>query len=432
MRTGSFSLSGVGTITEDGNRAFGGNYGPDNNTADRLDVHGTTVPGLCVGGELGELARTAPASGAAADTDTGGDTDTQGETAEQSGAPALDVAPAPQPSSGGAQQASAPRASTSATGYAAQSAPAASNGTCTADGALGVADARLGWGVKDSFRTYIRSSTAKGGWTTSGGAVYNSGAFVFSGSDGAVDTASGQGDLRYGGSVNFTGHGGVLDLTLADPEVQFSGGTGALIANVTSNDTEGARRDLGRITVADLAVSQNTSGDVVDGTASATLTAAGASAMSDFYPAGTEMAPVTFRASLAGTATCAEAAGTRASSAAVSGGSGASAANALKKGGSDLGAMPADETDAAKDDASAKRSATSLLGEEAADTTEVDDRSIALALASNAGVPVALALLIIAAGALGYVIARNRRTGGMTADAGADGKSAARPGHDEQ
>ena len=52
------------------------------------------------------------------------------------------------------------------------------------------------------------------------------------------------------GHPHFTGHGGVLDLTLANPEITFSGNSGSLIADVTSNDTEGNPRSFGRITVA--------------------------------------------------------------------------------------------------------------------------------------------------------------------------------------
>ncbi len=399
--SGGFALSGTGTITADGNRAFGGNYGEGNNTTDRLEVRGTAVPSPCFGGELGALAAAAPATGVG-ELAAGGD-----GTGEQGGAsPNLDVSapPAARPVAQPAAVA-APRANRTA-GSAPSAAPA-SGAVCSDADAKGVADARMSWGVKDSFRTYIRSGTAKGGWTTAGGAVYNSNAFVFSGSDGAVDVARDQGSLRYGGSVEFTGHGGVLDLTLANPEIQFAGGTGALIADVTSNDTEGESRSLGRITVADLAVTQSSSADMVDGSASATLTAAGASAMSDFYPAGTEMAPVTFKASLSGAASCADAAGTSASSSAPGNDSGGAKAAALAKGGPGLGAMPEDETAAGdKDGPNGDRSATSLLGESVDDE---DDRSIPMALASNAGVPIAAAMLLIAAGTLGYVMARNRR-----------------------
>ncbi|ANI91237.1 HtaA domain-containing protein [Dietzia timorensis] len=408
VRSGKFNLSGAGYITEDGNRAFGGNYGEGNNTTDRLNMDVSTIPGLCVGGELDELGKTAPAAGQA-----------PAEPHTDDAPPALDVAPATQNASrstgGNAASHAAPKnygKSTPAPAGKEASALSGSGEVCREESTKGVSDARMGWGVKDSFRTYVQGGVAKGGWTTSGGAVYNSGAFVFSGSDGAVDPSSPQGSINYGGSVNFTGHGGVLDLTLANPEITFSGNSGSLIADVTSNDTEGNPRSFGRITVADLAVSASVSGDVIDGNAGATLTAAGSEALADFYPAGTAMAPVTFKASLSGSASCSAAGGSNAPSSGNAGGksekSGKSAA---------LEAMPEDETPKDAKPVADKRSSTSLLDNAA--STDDDPDTVAMALASNPGMPIAGAMLVIAAGVLLYRIGRNRRAVPAAADSAA-------------
>ena len=280
---------------------------------------------------------------------------------------------------------------------------------CTEADAKGVADARLSWGVKDSFRSYLQSGVAKGGWTTSGGAVYNSGAFVFSGDQGGVNPSNDSGTVSYGGAVTFTGHEGVLNTVISNPELRFSGNSGTLVADVSSNDTNGNPRSYGRIALVDLAVSGGVSGDVLDGTASTTLTAAGAEAMAGFYPQGTPMSPLTFKASLSGSATCAQTSG------AASGN-----ASAAKSG---LGAMPKNEAKPAPAKADG-RSATSLLDNTASESDIDDSDTIPMALATNPGVPIGAALLVIALGVLLYRVARNRRADALAAEqgeAGADG-----------
>ncbi|MGO1950205.1 MAG: HtaA domain-containing protein [Mycobacteriaceae bacterium] len=274
--SGSIALSGPGFITAEGNTAFGGNYGEGNNEADPLDVTLETTGGDCGAGSGGGLSRiesAAPASGGTGGAGGAG-------AASGSGTPDLTV--------------SAPRV----TGTARDS-----DTTCEAeDGENGVTDARMGWGIKESFRSYIRGSIANGDWTTGDGAVYSDGAFVFAGSDGkvALDGDDVQdGAVSFTGSVNFTGHDGILDTTVANPEIEVSGSTGTLVADVTSNDTEGNPHDYGRISVADLSFSESSVTDgVLDAAASATLTQDGSSAMGDFYEAGAEMDPLTLKAAL--------------------------------------------------------------------------------------------------------------------------------------
>lgn len=406
VRGGKFHLAGGGFITADGNRAFGGNYGEGNNQTDRIDLDVSTIPGLCVGGDMEALAQTAPAAGQA-----------PAEPETDDNPPALDVNPAPAPArntSGTSANTTGGTSTKKSQGSNGKDVPApagreasalSGNGeVCREESTKGVSDARMSWGVKDSFRTYLQGGVAKGGWTTAGGAVFNSGAFVFSGSDGAVDPESSKGSITYGGSVNFTGHGGVLDLTLADPEIQFSGTSGSLIANVTSNDTEGNPRSFGRITVADLAVSASVSGDVIDGNAGATLTAAGSDALGDFYEAGTAMAPVTFKASLSGTASCTATGGSSAPSSGNAGDSKDAKSGKAKA----LEAMPDDESPENKKTVDDERSSTSLL-DNAASSDDDDTDTIAMALASNPGTPIAGAMLVIAAGVALFWAGRTRR-----------------------
>ncbi|MGG5754016.1 HtaA domain-containing protein [Zafaria sp. Z1313] len=62
-----------------------------------------------------------------------------------------------------------------------------------------VSGATLTWGVKDSFRNYIRSGIAQGGWTINC-ASYNGSDFVFTGGTGSYSTANRTGWAQFGGS----------------------------------------------------------------------------------------------------------------------------------------------------------------------------------------------------------------------------------------
>lgn len=282
VNSGTVNLSGPGYITEDGNKSLGGNYGEGNNEADpinvTLDTSGESC-GIGTGGGLDGITSAGQAT-------SGGSGDT-GAAAEGTGTPDLGMSP---------------RVSGTASTSGANSA-GESDTTCTAeDGDRKVAETRMGWGIKDSFRSYISGSIAKGDWTTTGGAVYSEGNFVFSGSEGTVTTADGSvtaGTLKFGGSVLFTGHEGVLRTVISDPEIRINGSTGTLVANVESNDTAGNPNDFGRVVVADLAITDASVADgILDGSASATLSAEGSEALAGYYAAGESLDPVSFRAAL--------------------------------------------------------------------------------------------------------------------------------------
>lgn len=280
--SGTVNLSGPGYITEDGNRSLGGNYGEGNNEADPINVTLNTSGegcGIGTGGGLDDITSAGQA--------TSGGT---GAAAEGTGTPDLGMSP---------------RVSGTASTSGANSA-GESDTTCTAEnGDRKVAETRMGWGIKDSFRAYIRGSIAKGDWTTTGGAVYSEGNFVFSGAGDAAGTVTAAdggvtaGTLKFGGSVLFTGHEGVLRTVISDPEIRINGSTGTLVANVESNDTAGNPNDFGRVVIADLAVAEATVADgILDGSASATLSAEGSDALAGYYAAGESLDPVSFRAAL--------------------------------------------------------------------------------------------------------------------------------------
>lgn len=274
--SGTVALNGPGYITEDGNQSLGGNYGEGNNEADPINISLATSGAGCgigTGAGLGQIASAGQAtSGTSAPV-----------SVQATGTPDLGVTP---------------RVSGTATGTV-----AASDTTCAAgSGDRKVVETRMGWGIKDSFRSYIRGSIAQGDWTPTGGAVYNSGNFIFSGSEGTVTVAGGTvtaGTLKFGGSVLFTGHEGVLRTVISSPEIRIDGSSATLVANVESNDTSGNPKDYGRIVVADLTLTRASVTDgVLDGAASAALSADGSAALGGFYSTGEALDPVSFRAAL--------------------------------------------------------------------------------------------------------------------------------------
>ncbi|MFT4284755.1 MAG: HtaA domain-containing protein [Protaetiibacter sp.] len=151
----------------------------------------------------------------------------------------------------------------------------------------------LTWGVKASFRSYIVGPTAKGAISLSGGASSSGGAFRFGQSSAGWDAATGTGSAGYGGAVRFTGHAGVLDVTLSDPGITVTSASSATLS-VTAN---GTRIAIGNVNLAAAAKSAVTGG-VGYANAPVTLTAAGVNVFSygssQFYGVGTAMDPVSF------------------------------------------------------------------------------------------------------------------------------------------
>lgn len=168
-----------------------------------------------------------------------------------------------------------------------------------------VTGATLSWGVKESFRSYIAGPIAKGIISQNGVGVSGS-EFVWGGGSGTYNRADSLGRIGYGGSVNFTGHAGKLELTVANPAIQVNGpGSASLIARVTSKALSGPGVDA-TVTLATLSLS---TGAVSGGTISwsdvpATLTAAGAEAFGGFYQPGASLDPVSFSLPLGASVAC--------------------------------------------------------------------------------------------------------------------------------
>ncbi|MFD5224702.1 HtaA domain-containing protein [Microbacterium sp. NPDC058342] len=180
-------------------------------------------------------------------------------------------------------------------------APAA---TATVTQGCAVESGSLTWGVKESFRSYISGSIAKGSWEATDGAAYATPSFTFTGASGELDPATGAGTISFPGAIHFTGHGGVLDMTLAAPQIEIApDGTALLHLDVRSTDTSGApsvdekQAEVGELQ-APIAV-DTTAGTAVVEAAPVVLTDAGAPAFGGFYEAGEALDPVTMDVQLA-------------------------------------------------------------------------------------------------------------------------------------
>lgn len=165
-----------------------------------------------------------------------------------------------------------------------------------------IKSANLGWGVRDSFRNYVRGGIANGNWELNG-TSYSSDAFNWSNGTGTFK--DGKGSISFSGSVRFTGHHGILDTTIANPRLEINGNSGTLYATMNSNDPSGKATNYGEVALlkVDLSGLQSSADAVSVNGAATTLTAEGAKAFAGFYDAGKDMAPLSFSAASNGAKT---------------------------------------------------------------------------------------------------------------------------------
>lgn len=168
----------------------------------------------------------------------------------------------------------------------------------TAEGsACQITNATLDWGVKESFRAYISGTIANGSWDTSEGATYDTPNFTWSDGTGSYDPATDTGEITFEGTVQFTGHDGVLDLTIANPTFEFEGdGQAALVMDTISHDMDGEvavdadQQWVGEVSLDDDISPEDGSVELSD--LETTLTNSGAAAFGGFYEAGEALDPV--------------------------------------------------------------------------------------------------------------------------------------------
>jgi hypothetical protein len=163
------------------------------------------------------------------------------------------------------------------------------------------------WGIKKSFREYVKGPAAKGQIELSGGAGEAAdGSFVFPVGSGTYDTTTHVVEVQAGGSVHFTGHfsGGVpaLDMTFSNPRVVIDGAESFVFADVTSKSLMTGETDTypdAEFAQLDASAAKPVFGDedVTLESLPAELTAEGAEAFAGFYTAGTTLDPPTLSAS---------------------------------------------------------------------------------------------------------------------------------------
>jgi len=154
----------------------------------------------------------------------------------------------------------------------------------------------LSWEISSSFAQYVVGSTAKGSIAVTDGATRSGGLFQFGQATGSTyDTSTGTGTVTYAGSVRFTGHGGILDVTIANPQVRITSPDAATLS-VTS---AGMRVDFATLDLS-AAVRVTANGTVTYSKAPAALTAAGRSQVFQGYT--TALDPVTFTVGVAAAA----------------------------------------------------------------------------------------------------------------------------------
>jgi hypothetical protein len=149
----------------------------------------------------------------------------------------------------------------------------------------------LTWGVKQSFRSYVEATG--GEIETLGGAGRSEdGAFTFTaepGGDLALNDAGiPQGRAAFAGEVKFKSHGGMLNVTLADLELEI-GPQGAVLT-VTEGGPRPRRLEMARLDLT--AVSPGEAGELV---IPAALSVEGCQVLGDHYPARTALDPVRLR-----------------------------------------------------------------------------------------------------------------------------------------
>ncbi len=188
-------------------------------------------------------------------------------------------------------------------------APASAAESTTAASECIVLDGALTWGFKQSFRAYISGTIANGTWTEIAPATYATPEFSWPAATGSYDPSTGVGEINFAGGVEFTGHDGLLDTTIANPTLVLAAdGTAQLLLDVeglTMDDALAGNTDNVQsyaqtpfvsldVTSAPLTITD----DSISGTAVPTaITAEGFTAFGN-YEAGTAFDALTFTADL--------------------------------------------------------------------------------------------------------------------------------------
>ena len=170
--------------------------------------------------------------------------------------------------------------------------------------ACAVEDVSITWGFKESFRSYISSSIANGSWEVSGDVGYEIPEFTFAGSSGFLAPDRSKGEVGFTGGIVFSGHDGILETSLQNPELVVTGPREAtLVLDVTGDTMEDVSVNQQNVDFA--SVTWDGSWETVDADqgvwrvvdAEVTLTQEGSEAFGT-YPAGEVLDPMSFTLSL--------------------------------------------------------------------------------------------------------------------------------------
>lgn len=177
-----------------------------------------------------------------------------------------------------------------------------------------VTDSEFTWGVRESFRSYIRGPIANGSVESNGPAVADdSGVLTWSVGTGTIDSDQPlKGSVSFDGGVNYRGHAGDqydggfgLNVDLTNPTISFEetedGVTGTLYLDAFANSYNGSGgMDEKQVAFANLNFSDDFAieDDQITGTAEATMHEDGTAAFIGLYEAGEELDPLTFSATV--------------------------------------------------------------------------------------------------------------------------------------
>ncbi|MEF3115287.1 HtaA domain-containing protein [Streptomyces chrestomyceticus] len=160
----------------------------------------------------------------------------------------------------------------------------------------------LDWGVKESFRTYVKGM-AHGDITAADGArqAPDNGPFTFTDGTGTYDMSTHAVATTFKGSVRFSSKAHGFDIKLADLKVATKGTSGAITADVTA-----AGKTQGDVALASLDLSavrpgSGTGGAMTFAKIPVKLTAKGAEAFNGMYKEGQELDPATLTVTPEGT-----------------------------------------------------------------------------------------------------------------------------------
>lgn len=94
------------------------------------------------------------------------------------------------------------------------------------------------WGFKESFRSYLSGTIARGGWDTAGDISYTTPTFSLTGSRGFVNPEGDRGEVSGFGRIDFTGHEGFLNQRISAPRLVIESPSRAGLYFAVSGDTQ--------------------------------------------------------------------------------------------------------------------------------------------------------------------------------------------------